>query len=46
MEIKITLEVPDEYADEDHSSGLNEEGYNRLLDDLMGWVITEGPDAI
>lgn len=46
MNIMITLVVPDEYADADHPTGMTEEGFDRLSEDLMGWEIVSGPDQV
>lgn len=34
MKVKVVIEVPDEYADPDHETGLTEEGYNEVLMNL------------
>lgn len=45
--ISLEIEVDDEYADPDHSTGLNEEGYEALTAFVSGiGVINEGPDLV
>jgi hypothetical protein len=35
MKIKITMDVPEEYADRDHPTGLKNDAYEALMDALM-----------
>lgn len=46
MKIEIVLEVPDEFVDEDHESGMTNEGHEALNADLMSWSIAGGPDRV
>lgn len=38
MDVTITIEVDDEFVDTNHSTGLTNDGYERLTDALTGSV--------
>ncbi len=46
--IRLTLEVPEDAADGEHSTGLTDEAYSELIDALadVGFGIVSGPDPV
>lgn len=39
--VVVTVEVPDEFADPNHDTGLSEDGYMALTRALAGWPIED-----
>lgn len=45
--ISIEIEVDDEYADPDHSTGMTNEGYEKLMSAIASFGdVVAGPDLI